>query len=179
MPQHRISKPPRKTSSTDRRKQLADRIDLLGIITMAPCPQCSSSGSLCVIQKGCTRCSACLRRNVRCDGTFSAAEFDALEARKTEILRKKVEARSKLRSLAWEILSTQQEHDELERQWKQILSRQEGMVEQEARALDELDGLLSPGLPDPQVSIMSSVDFSAGAPESLPGGNSPQVTGHG
>ena len=41
---------------------------------------------------------------MKCGGVFSDAEFDSLEAQRTELLRKKVEARARLTVLAWELL---------------------------------------------------------------------------
>ncbi len=80
-----------KFSSTDRRKRLACRIEQLGFPAMAPCPQCVESQSVCIVQKQSSRCSCCTRKNIRCGGNFSDAEFDQLESQKTELLQKKVE----------------------------------------------------------------------------------------
>jgi hypothetical protein len=97
----------------------------------------------CVIQKSSLRCSSCLRKNIHCDGVFSDAEFDLLEAKKTDLNRKRMETRSRLTNLAWEL--------------------QEKMVALEAQALDELDGL-TPSRSDivvgDPVTLMSDVVFS-------------------
>ena len=160
-------------SSTARRKRLADKIDLLGFPAMAPCPQCVSSGAKCWIQKNSARCSSCNRKNIVCDGNFSEAEFDSLEAQKTKLKVQRVEARSRLTKLAWALLAAQKEQDKLDTQLDKIHRRQEQMVELEAKALDELDGIIPcrtdlvvPEPSKPQavsgapVALMSDVDFS-------------------
>ena len=124
---------------------------------MAPCPQCVSSGSHYIVQKGASRCSCYLQKNVACGGTFSNAEFNALENQKTDLLRKKVEARSRLTSLAWELLSLQKEHNSLDQKLDKIHNRQEKMIEEEAQALKELDTFT--GDPKP-LAVMSSLDFN-------------------
>ena len=90
---------------------------------MALCPQCTSSGAQYVIQKSSSRCSACTRKNIRCDGNFSKVEFDSLEAQKTELLKKKMEARSRLTALAWELLAVQKEHNKLDRRLEKVYGR--------------------------------------------------------
>lgn len=148
-----------KPSSTDRRKRLACRIEQLGFPAMAPCPQCLESGSVCIIQKGSTRCSCCVRKNIRCGGQFSDAEFDQLEAQKTDLLLKKMKARERLTTLAWELLAAQKEQELLDQKLSKIHDRQEKMIEQEARALEEFDTF--EGRDDPlPLALMSEVDFS-------------------
>jgi hypothetical protein len=147
-----------KLSSADRRKRLAEKIEQLGLPAMAPCPQCVESKSVCVVKKGSTKCSCCVRKNMRCGGTFSDAEFDQLEAQRAELLRKKVEARARLTALAWELLALQKEHDLLDRNLEKIRTRQEEMVDQEARALEELDA--SGADPLEQLALMSDELFS-------------------
>ena len=149
-----------KLSSTNRRARLADKIDRLGFATMAPCPECVESNSICVIHKSSSRCSVCQRKNIKCGGVFSDAEFDSLERKKEEISKKKMDARARLTVLAWEILALQKQHDELDRMHSKIIDRQEKMVEQEARALDELDLFVEFG--DPQLAMMSPVSFPIG-----------------
>lgn len=96
---------------------------------------------------------------MRCGGTFSDAEFDLLEAQKTELLRKKVEARARLTALAWELLALQKEHDSLDRGLSKIHMRQEEMVDQEARALEELDSFTGDD-PASTLALMSDQLFS-------------------
>jgi Zn ribbon nucleic-acid-binding protein len=158
MPAGRISKPP---SSTDRRKRLAARIEQLGFPAMAPCPQCEESGAVCIIQKNSTRCSSCVRKNVKCGGQFSDAEFDVLESQKNELLLKKMEARKRLTALAWELLAAQKEQDLLDQKLSKIHHRQEQMIEQEARALEELDTFESLDTSVP-LAMLSDMDFSLG-----------------
>jgi hypothetical protein len=146
-------------SSTDRRKRLAEKIERLGYETMAPCPQCIVSRSVCVVKRNQAKCSCCTRKNVSCGGTFSDAEFDALEAQKTKLLREKVEARARLTALAWEFMALQKEHDKLDQKLDKVCARQEEMVDQEARALEEL-GEATEDDPAEQVALMSDELFS-------------------
>jgi hypothetical protein len=127
------------SSITARRKELASRIDRFGVKAMAPCPQCVASGAVCIIHKCSSRCSACVRKNIRCDGIFSGAEFDSLEAKKEEIFQKKMETRVRLRCLAFEMLAVQKEAEVLDKKFEKIQRRQDDMLALEARALEELD----------------------------------------
>jgi hypothetical protein len=158
MPAGRISKP---LSSTDRRKRLAARIEQLGFPAMAPCPQCADSGAVCIIQKNSTRCSSCVRKNIKCGGQFSDAEFDQLESQKNELLLKKMEARKRLTALAWELLAAQKEQEVLDQKLSKIHNRQEEMIEQEARALEELDTFESLDTSVP-LAMLSDVNFELG-----------------
>jgi hypothetical protein len=91
---------PSDTSTADRRRRLADKIEVLGFRAMAPCPQCVKARSVCVVKKGGGKCSCCVRKNVKCGGNFFDAEFDTLEAKRTILLKKKVDARARLTALA-------------------------------------------------------------------------------
>jgi hypothetical protein len=168
------------SSVTARRKELASRIDRLGVIAMAPCPQCVASGAVCVIHKCSSRCSACVRKNIRCDGMFSAAEFDSLESKKEEIFQKKMETRVRLRRLAFELLAVQKEAEVLDVKLEKIQRKQDDMLALEARALEELDEitprreeLVNPGrekpfaIPGEPIAIMSELDFNIEDPEIL------------
>jgi hypothetical protein len=52
------------------------------------------------VKKGGGKCSCCVRKNVKCGGNFFDAEFDTLEAKRTILLKKKVDARARLTALA-------------------------------------------------------------------------------
>ena len=160
-------------SSTARRKRLAAKIDLLSFPAMAPYPQCLASSAKCVIQKSSGRCSSCTKKNITCDSNFSNAEFDSLEAQKRKLFDRKMETRSRLTKLAWELLATQKEQDRLDRQLEKVHRRQEKMVELEARALEALDEITParldlvlaesprPGaIPGDPIALISNVEFS-------------------
>ena len=128
---------------------------------------------MCVIQKSLVRCSACIRKNIRCDGVFSEAEFEALKSKKTELKRQWLEARSCLTRLAYELLAAEKDVDKLDWKLEKVYDRQEEMVALEARALEELDGITSHRddlvIPEPPkvaiipgdlVALMSDVEFS-------------------
>jgi hypothetical protein len=151
-----------KPNSTQRRKILAKSVEALGSKAMAPCPQCQSSNSTCVVHKSSKSCAACLRKNIPCGGRFSEAEFDKLEARKVKLRTQKMEARARLRTLAWEMMAAYKEDAKLDAELSRIQDRQEQMMEEEARALDELDLFVEAG--NPEVALMSDLDFSLGDP---------------
>lgn len=96
---------------------------------------------------------------MKCGGTFSDAEFESLEAKKTSLLQKKVEARARLTSLAWELLAVQKEHDVLDQKLDKVRTRQNEMVDQEARAVEELDNATEEN-PQAQLALMSDGLFS-------------------
>lgn len=140
MPQSRVSKPP---SSSLRRKRLSAKIDFLGLLVMARCPQCEQSDSMCVVLKGYARCSSCTRKNIQCGGTFSDAEFEELDRQRRELRRQAAAARERLAHLAQELLSAQAHHAHLEQQLESVTAQQSQMVLREAHLLDELEGLPS------------------------------------
>ena len=96
---------------------------------------------MCVIQKSLVCCSACIRKNIWCDGVFFEAEFEALESKKTELKWQQLEARSRLTRLVYELLAAEKDVDKLDRKLEKVHDRQEEMVALEARALEELDGI--------------------------------------
>ena len=85
MPTYKVSKVP----PSRRRKVLAARVTSEGSEVGMPCSGCATSGSLCIFSLSSTRCAECVRRGVRCDGNFSAEDFDRLtaEQRKLEAVR--------------------------------------------------------------------------------------------
>jgi hypothetical protein len=48
---------------------------------------CAASRSLCYFSKASMKCSKCVRRSVRCDGNFSANDFDRLYAEQERLER--------------------------------------------------------------------------------------------
>jgi len=170
---------PRSIDKSAQRHRLASKIEILGLPTMAPCPQClKKPGSICIVREGYARCSNCVKKNVQCGGTFSDAEFDSLENRKTELRQKSVEVRNQLRALAHQLLAAQRLQESLEKQLDNITAKQSEMVDREARLLGELDSFD----PDQQIAFMSD-DFSLDDPtwsafvSGLDGGTDQQVQG--
>jgi hypothetical protein len=77
----RVGKP----SSARRRQVLNARMRDLSVITDMPCSACSMSGVLCVFSDRSFKCAECIRRGVRCDGNFSAADFNRLGREKVKL----------------------------------------------------------------------------------------------
>jgi hypothetical protein len=48
---------------------------------------CAASGSLYYFSEASIKCSKCVRRGVRCDGNFSADDFDRLHAEQEKLER--------------------------------------------------------------------------------------------
>ena len=128
---------------------------------------------MCIIQKSSVRCLACICKNIQCDRVFSKAEFEALELKKTELKWQRLEARSRLTRLAYELLAAEKDVDKLDRKLEKVHDHQEEMVALEARTLEELDDitphrddLVIPEppkvatIPDDLVALMLDVEFS-------------------
>jgi hypothetical protein len=57
-----------------------------------PCSPYAASGSLCYFSKASTKCLECVRHDVRCDGNFSADDFDRLYAEQEKLERARQDA---------------------------------------------------------------------------------------
>jgi hypothetical protein len=77
----RVGKP----SSVRRRQVLSARVRDLSVATDMPCSVCLVSGVLCVFSDYFFKCAECIRRGVRCDGNFSAADFNRLDREKVKL----------------------------------------------------------------------------------------------
>ena len=125
------------------RFQQAEKVDQLGIENMAPCSNCQKSQSVCIMQKGVTRCSCCIRKNMKCDGQYSEAEYQSLEKSKHD-LRKKVEmAQMDMARYAAEFATnmakSQKKLDNLQRRIDGLTQAQSDMVVRASAVLDALD----------------------------------------
>jgi hypothetical protein len=83
MPTYRVSKVP-----TSRRRQgLSAQVRLQGVEADMLYSPCAASGSLYYFSEASIKCSKCVRRGVRCDGNFSADDFDRLHAEQEKLER--------------------------------------------------------------------------------------------
>jgi hypothetical protein len=146
MPTYRVSKVP-----TSRRRQvLAARVLSEGLLAEMLCSACAISGSLCRFSPHSTKCADCVHRGVRCDGNFSADDFDRLtvEQKKLEVARDAIlerlpqetdriarETREALRRIDRET----QEALSLGRHIEALKATKGKMIERESRSLVELD----------------------------------------
>ena len=168
----------RSFSKADQRRRLASKIETLGIPTMAPCPQCLKSNSICIVRQGYARCSCCVRKNIQCGGTFSDAEFDSLENQKQKLQRERVAVRDQLVSLAHQIIAAQRLQSSIEQRLDSVTAKQSEMVDREARLLGELES----ADPGQELAVMSD-GFSLDDPSwsafvaGLDGGTDQQVMG--
>jgi hypothetical protein len=65
----------------------------------------------------------------------------------------------RLRKLAWELLATQKEQEALDKDLEKVHAKQEEMIEEEARFLEELDTFTGME-PEGPIALMSDVPFS-------------------
>jgi hypothetical protein len=79
----RVIKPP----PSRRRQVLAARVLSKGLLAEMPCLAYAISGSLCRFSLYSTKCADYVRYGIRCDGNFSADDFDHLtmEQKKLEV----------------------------------------------------------------------------------------------
>jgi len=119
---------------------------------MAPCPQCQSSGTVCIVKKGYKRCGPCTRKNVGCGGNFSEAAFDTLEKKRDELRAKSRLGRKQMKVFMRQLLRQQEEVIKCDEKLEEITRRMDAMVDLEARALGELvDSAPDPSDPEQQV----------------------------
>jgi hypothetical protein len=83
MPTYKVSKVP----TSRRRQSLSARVRLLGVEADILYSPYIASGSLYYFFKASMKCSECVRRGVRCDGNFSADDFDRLYAEQERLER--------------------------------------------------------------------------------------------
>jgi hypothetical protein len=72
----RVTKPP----PSRRWQMLAARVLSKGLLAEMPCSAYAISRSLCLFSPHSIKCADCVRCGVRCDGNFSADDFDRLTA---------------------------------------------------------------------------------------------------
>ena len=73
--------------STLRRQNVSSKITLLDyqLFNIGRCSACQYGNSLCFVLKRYSKCSSYIKKNIRCDGKFSKAEFKALDSQKREV----------------------------------------------------------------------------------------------
>ena len=139
-------------------KRLGENICTTGVQAMAPCPQCRKAGVTCFVRKGNKRCGPCTKKNMTCDGSFSQAVFDNLEAKKQELRQRSRVGRKLMRTFAKQLLLHEKEQAKLEGQLDEISRRQNAMVDREARALGEMNEVDADSSPEP-VEMALEDDF--------------------
>ncbi|KAK5202224.1 hypothetical protein LTR41_012032, partial [Exophiala xenobiotica] len=139
-------------TKVQQRLRLAIKIEAQGFLNMAPCPQCVSSNSICIVREGNARCSVCTRKNVKCGSTFSDAEYDSVEAQKRELKARRRAIQAQLASLAQQLPSIEQQLDRLD-------DKQKKMVDRESDVLGELENFSA----GDSVAMMSNTSAFDGA----------------
>ena len=93
--------------------------------------------------KGYSKCSSCVKKNVRCDGKFSEVEFDALDSKKRDVQSQAREKRAEVGRLAAAAAAAytaldaaaQQEEAELQERVDRYAEAQSRMLRQETHCL--------------------------------------------
>ena len=80
-------------SSTDRRKELADKIDLVGSEMPVACSECRKHKRTCLVHTSSGRCNHCNRHNSVCDVRVTEAEWSKLKSAREVLLSRLAEAR--------------------------------------------------------------------------------------
>lgn len=153
MQQFRVAKP---KPDIPGYKRLGENICTTGVEAMAPCPQCQSAGTLCIIRKGNKRCGPCTKKNMTCDGNFSQSVFENLETKKQELRQMSRDGRKLMRVFAKQLLLQEKRQAEIEKRLEEINRRQDAMLDREARALGELDEAAAG--PEPESQVMTFED---------------------
>jgi hypothetical protein len=83
MPASRVSK---LSTSSLRRHQLIARLRASGLPSMVICSHCSHSDASCIVGRDSSRCVPCVKRGLKCDGTFSVKEFDKVSEERLKLL---------------------------------------------------------------------------------------------
>jgi hypothetical protein len=135
MPTSRVGKP----SSTRRRHILSARVRELGVVVDMPCSACSSSGALCIFSHRSSKCAECLRRGIRCDGNFSAVDFDRLGREKVKLEQARQDALDAAARGAAENARGAAEAASLNRRIAALDKARGAMIERESASLAELD----------------------------------------
>jgi cell division septum initiation protein DivIVA len=141
MSQYRAHKP--RSNSTQRRLALATAVEVEENLAMVACTNCASSGDLCYYSSvRSVRCSACLRKNADCDGTFSLEEFRKIVDQKKKVQeasrekRKDIARRATLLAQAQaELASIQAEDVALQEELGRIEELSSQMIRREMEAL--------------------------------------------
>lgn len=121
-----------KSSSTLRRKRLADFIDSAGDTMVKPCQTCEKRGRVCKVHIRSGKCSECLRRGQRCDLRVTQSEWDRLKNERLKIRRKLQDSR-RAQDQARAVLTAEHEKEMRLRQQLDLLEEKEA----EAIAVEE------------------------------------------
>jgi hypothetical protein len=97
-----------------------------------PCSPYAASRSLYYFSEASSKCSECVRRGVRCDGNFSADDFDRLHAEQEKLERARQDA---LKRAAKDTAAAVT----LGRRIKALRKAKGKMIKREARSLEELN----------------------------------------
>ena len=112
-------------SSTSRRHRHADKILILGLLTMRPCAHCAASHALCVVTDTSEKCEQCVRFNRPYDLASPWAEVDRL-----------LEQRDKLREQRFE---AERKAIRLRKQERLLLKKVRALDAREAKNIEEME----------------------------------------
>ena len=82
-----------KLNSTDRRKDLANKIDVLGTEMPVVCSECRKNNRVCLVHTSSGRCNYCNRHNSTCDVRITESEWQKLKTARESLLSRLAAAR--------------------------------------------------------------------------------------
>lgn len=122
-----------KASSTARRKDLGEFINLFGDIMPKACSNCRVSGKECRVHVRSGRCGACHLSGAVCDVRVTRSEWERLKSERQRILRE-IELSRKAQEEAFQKeLRLRREMVELERQAEEAIAVEEANIEVQER----------------------------------------------
>jgi hypothetical protein len=126
-------------SSTRRRRELAQAIELFGEVMVKKCSNCVSRARVCKVSVRSGKCGECLARGARCDVAVTRNEFSRLVAEKRRLDAQIKEAREE-QDKAFEALRVARaKEDRLSKQLALNAKRAEEAIAVESLAVAELD----------------------------------------
>ena len=127
------------STSTTRRLDLANFIDVFGDTMVQKCSNCAKHNRLCKVHLRSGKCNHCNRKNIGCDVKVTQSEFRRLTEEKQK-LRRQIDEALSAQAEALEMLRTARAREErLRKQMDLTDQRAAEAIAVEARALEELD----------------------------------------
>jgi hypothetical protein len=127
------------SSSTTRRLNLADFIDVFGDTMVQKCNNCAKHNLVCKVHLRSGKCNHCNRKNIKCDVKVTQSEFHRLTQEKQK-LRRQIDEALSAQAEALEMLRTARAREERLRQQMDLTDQRAAeAIAVESRALEELE----------------------------------------
>lgn len=135
---------PKINNSTQRRRNLANKILSLGFLTMRPCSSCVRLSVPCFTSPAHESCEQCLRANRSCDLAAPLAEIDRVLQKAEKLQTEALEAEAKAHRLR--------------KQRRSLLKKARELGAREEKNIEELevDEMMAVGVPEAQPERVTS-----------------------